>query len=156
MPAHRMRHPKGDWVPARFTGRDSAWIMVALVYQALVRGLDYVTGEEPTKYTSALEQATPVPFVGALLILGGLTLAVGVVTRRHLVVWIGHGGLAILYLSMSFAFYYAAAQHGLDGIRSGAQLTVVTLIHIIAWARMSPNPEPPPRRVAPAVPAGRS
>lgn len=87
----------GSWQPARLRRPDHQLILAWLVCSACVRGFDYLTGDDVWGARDFMLAAAPEWVWGSAFVLGGAILAAGLVRRRHLLVWLGHGWLTIAY-----------------------------------------------------------
>lgn len=124
------RARKGSWQPSRLRWIDHALIMVVLIVIANVRGLDYLLGQDTWGAKDFMLAAAPAWVWGGVGFLAGASiLAYGVATRRHLIVFIGHGWLGSAYACNSLALALA------PGPKLGFLLVAagLALIALTAW-----------------------
>ena len=137
------RLQRGSWVPARLTSSDQWLVLLALVILPLVRALDYSTGSD-SGYSGSLavvEAFAPIWMWSIPFYLGAMILAYGIVSRRHLVVYLGHSVLAVTYSSLFVGIMASVVTTPwLDGVRSASILTLPTLLHWLIWWRTGPAP----------------
>lgn len=87
-----------SWQPSRMRWTDHTAIMVALIVVAYVRGFDYLIGEDQWAAKDFMIAAAPEWVWGGVGFVAGATiLSFGVTTKRHLLVYIGHGWLMAAY-----------------------------------------------------------
>ncbi|MFW6776059.1 hypothetical protein ACOACO_17380 [Nocardioides sp. CPCC 205120] len=147
------------WQVARLTRIDVVrltWLLFAL---ALVRGFDYVTGDDarlaqpppeplgtvlgysPRSALVGVEAAFPLWIWGALILLAVSLLAVGLLGRWHRYVWLGHVVLSAAYTGLAIGLAYGYFERPwLDGIRSASGLVLPACLHTLLWWRMGPKP----------------
>lgn len=96
-----------SWQPARLRRPDYQLILAMLVCAAYVRGFDYLAGRDRWAARDFMLAAAPEWVWGGGFVIGAVILTSGLVRRRHLLVWLGHGWLAIAYgvnaLALAFA-----------------------------------------------------
>lgn len=128
------------WRPAVFVGTDStigAWI---LVFIAAVRGADYLrTGDATSPTLDLVEQTFPLLIWGLAFIIGGAVLAAGLLSRRHFIVWSGHGILFVAYLALSLGLMLPLLPFD-PGIRTGSDMVYLAFAHFIFLLRTGPRP----------------
>ena len=137
----------GSWQPARLMRADHVLIMGWLVITAYVRGYDYLVGNDTWGAKDFMLAAAPEWVWGWGFLIGAAILAGGILRRRHLLVWLGHGWLCIAYginaLAQAFAsgggLYVLAFLAGMGAIalaalrRSGWTAVGVALVFIPVW-----------------------
>ena len=134
---------RGSWQPARMRRGDHVTMMVALVLVALIRGLDYTFGNDTWPAKDFMLEAAPAEVWGACgFLAGALVLTVGFIRKRHILVYIGHGWLAIAYGLNALALFLVAAPNApfFDGVRGAGAAAFVALVHIIAALRTGVAP----------------
>lgn len=96
-----------SWQPARLRRPDYQLIFAWLVCAAYLRGFDYLTGSDQWAARDFMLAFAPEWFWGAGFLAGAVILSAGLAFRIHLLVWLGHGWLAIAYgvnaLALAFA-----------------------------------------------------
>lgn len=101
------RFHANSWQPARLRRPDYELIHVGLVCAAYLRGFDYLVGRDRWAARDFMLAAAPQWVWGGGFLIGAVILTSGLVRRRHLLVWLGHGWLAIAYgvnaLALAFA-----------------------------------------------------
>lgn len=126
----------GSWRPGQLGIRDSVTMTVVLILIAAVRGFDYVTpAVAHTAGVSAIEDALPLHVWGIAFLAPSLVLTVGASARVHRLVWLGHGGLAIIYCALAVGLGGEYLTHPWGaGIRSATGMAVPVYLHMtIAW-----------------------
>lgn len=128
------------WRPAVFVGTDStigAWI---LVFIAAVRGADYLrTGDATSPTLDLVESTFPLLIWGLSFIIGAAVLAAGLLSRRHFVVWAGHGILWLTYAALAFGLIVPLLPFE-PSIRTGTDMLYLTFAHFIFLLRTGPRP----------------
>lgn len=140
--------PRGNWTPAHLTRRDCTVLIASVCIIALVRALDYMVGMDasprpsgPPPATVVLSEDVPLAFWGAAIAAGVLLLAVGAFVRRHSMVYLGHGLLMCVYLSLFVGTLIPLlGQQYLDGVRGAGALLGPVVIHFLFWLRTGPRP----------------
>lgn len=97
---HRLpyRTRSNSWQPARLRAVDHAVIMAGLIIIAFVRGFDYLIGNDNWGAKDFMIAAAPEWVWGGIgFVLGATILTLGVTTKRHLLVYVGHGWLMAAY-----------------------------------------------------------
>ena len=137
-----MMQRKNNWQQARLTTLDYSLILYGLFTVPLVRGFDYITGNDSNAKTlSAVERFLSLNVWGAIFIIGALTLAYGVIMRWHRIVYIGHAILAPAYTVLMVGIFISCLPHPwLDGVRSSAVLYFPTILHWVFLLRTGPEP----------------
>lgn len=129
---------------------------------AIIRGLDYVTGndsrlsrailnpagpelEAPRSALVGVETAAPLWIWGVLLLVPAYVVLVCVTVRRipgrHTLIWCGHVALSAVYLGLTVGLGVGYIDRPwLDGIRSASGLLVPTGVHALLWWRMGWRP----------------
>lgn len=102
------RFHAGSWQPARLRRPDHQLILVWLTCAAYVRGFDYLTGDDTWGARDFMLAAAPEWVWGGGFVIGAAILAGGLIRRRHLLVWLGHGWLAIAYGVNAAALAFAS------------------------------------------------
>ncbi|GAA0189828.1 hypothetical protein GCM10008944_01700 [Cytobacillus oceanisediminis] len=138
------------WAPARLLSTDVAVMAVGLGSLAMIRGLDYSTGNDamvraPLPGTEpalvGIEAAFPLWIWGAAILTGSTTLLGGVLLRRHFPIWLGHVILCAIYAALCVGLTVGYLDRPwLDGIRSGTGLALPALMHYLLWWRMGARP----------------
>lgn len=134
---------RGSWRPARFRRCDHIVLMVALILVALIRGLDYSFGDDIWAAKDFMLEVAPAEVWGVCgFLAGALVLTIGVIRQRHLLVYIGHGWLAIAYSLNALALFLVATPNPpfFDGIRGAGATAFVALVHIISALRTGTAP----------------
>lgn len=146
----------GSWQPARLRRHDHQLILVWLAVTALIRGLDYLTGADVWGARDFMLAAAPEWVWGSGFVAGAAILTVGVTTRRHLLVYVGHGWLASAYLVNAAALALSTSPWAFNGIRGAGATGLVAIVHAIYAARTGARPLRVDRgtRVAEAVVRG--
>lgn len=104
-PPYRFR--AGSWQQARLRGWDHVIVLTLLIAAGIVRGLDYMTGNDVYSSRDFMLSAAPAWVWGWAFVLGSSILLWGSTTRRHLYVWMGHGWLFIAYAVNAVATAWA-------------------------------------------------
>lgn len=138
----------GSWRQAQLLTVDIGLIIYASVFIALARGYDYGTGREmgvngmrPSPALSLVERTAPLWLWSAAFLAGGFILLVGVATRTHLVVWLGHIWLFWAYAILMVGILVPTlTMPWFDGIRSATVLLLPALIHYVLSIRTGPKP----------------
>lgn len=151
------RLTSGSWVPARLTGPDMLLVLYAMILTPSLRAYDYAyESSETASALSAVERFAPlwawsIPFgIGALLLL------LGVLSRRHLVVYIGHSVLACTYTVLMVGIFAGVVGHPwLDGLRGASALLLPVALHWLCWWRTGPAPVKP-SKLEPVETTGRA
>lgn len=127
-----------SWQPARLRWFDHAMMMVALIVIAFNRGFDYAIGDDTWSAKDFMLSLAPDWVWGYVgFVLGALILSFGVTTRRHLLVFIGHGWLGAAYGVNALALAMA------PGPETGWSLAIIVpaavtvlliavLVHVVA------------------------
>ena len=135
-------------------------VLVALVTVAVFRGIDYVLGATLWDDGTLMGEMAPRWVWGVGFLVAGVTLALGAVQRRHLVVYVGHGLLALIYALNGSAVYLTSGIGTVEGVRPGAALMFIALINAIAALRTgarplsAPGPHYPQQMPFPVAPDG--
>lgn len=118
-------------------------MMVALVAVAVIRGMDYTFGDDTWAAKDFMLAVAPAEVWGLCgFLAGALVLAVGFVRKHHLLVYIGHGWLAIAYSLNALALFLVAIPNFpfFDGVRGAGATAFVALVHIISALRTGSTP----------------
>lgn len=116
-------------------------VLYALIVMPVVRALDYSTGEDNGGSLTAVEAFAPIWAWSIPFYIGAAILILGVRTRRHLVVYVGHSILAVTYSTLAVGIFASCiTQPWLDGIRGASVLILPTLLHWQNWWRTGPAP----------------
>ena len=137
------RLKKNSWQPARLRRGDHLLFSIVLVVIAYLRGLDYAFGEDTWMAKDFMVAAAPAEVWGFLGFLSGaVVLTYGMLTRRHIFVYIGHGWLALAYGLNALAHLLVVVQDPpyFDGIRGMGATALVALIHALGALRTGPAP----------------
>lgn len=133
----------GSWEPGRFHLSDALIIKVTLIAMALWRGIDYFTPQVagPTPVSESMASAFPLEVWAVFVIVSGLILAFGLVTRMHFAVWLGHGLLAAFYATLFVSLLVVYVQRPLwDGIRSSTVILAPLVLHTLLSIRTGWRP----------------
>lgn len=88
-----------------------------------------------------VENTMPLHAWSIFFITFGLLTLVGLIIRRHFLVWLGHSVLALLHGSLAIGIFIQVAQIPYwDGIRVGSVLMLPTTFHLVMATRMGPRP----------------
>ena len=81
---------KPEWRPG-FPASTGRFMVAVLAVESIVRGLDYVTGDDraTTVFSSTVEKALPLVFWGAAYIAAGLVVIVGMSVKRYRLIMVG-------------------------------------------------------------------
>jgi len=135
------RIKRNSWQPARLKRGDYRVLMVALVFIAYVRGLDYLIGDDVWNSRDFMLQAAPEWVWGGIgFVLGATILLLGTLTRRHLLVYVGHGWLGMAYFLNALAAILASQPWFFDGVRGGGAVGFVALLHFLQMWRTGAAP----------------
>lgn len=133
-----------SWQPARLTKLDHTLVLWALIALPMVRAFDYSTGKNFSRSLVAVEAFAPLWAWAIAFWTGALVLIAGVVTKRHLVVYLGHSILAVTYSALMVGITISAFHNPwFDGIRGGSVLLLPAALHWLIWWRMGPAPLKP-------------
>lgn len=85
MPAREL-----DWRPG-FPASTGSFMIAVLAVESIVRGLDYVTGDDraTTVFASTVEKALPLTVWGVAYIAAGLLVIAGMFAKRHRLIMVG-------------------------------------------------------------------
>lgn len=101
----RRRWRQGVW-----TARDQAILLAVLLWQAIVRGVDYVKGTGPQSVDYLLlEAAFSQQALGFAFIIPAVMITVGMAWRFHGLVWAGHSLLMVTYFTISLSLLWTSA-----------------------------------------------
>lgn len=122
------RLKSGSWQPSRLRWIDHALMVAVLIVIANIRGLDFLLGEDTWGAKDFMLAAAPAWVWGGVGFLAGASiLAYGVLSKRHLAVFVGHGWLASAYAVNSLALALAPGpKWGVAPIVAGVALVVAT------------------------------
>lgn len=142
------RLTRGSWRQAQLLTMDITLIIYATIFMALARGYDYGTGREmgvngmrPSPALSLVERTAPLWLWSSAFLVGGVILLWGVLSRTHLVVWLGHAWLAWTYAILCVGIFIPTlGAPWVDGVRSAATLVLPALIHYQLSIRTGPKP----------------
>lgn len=136
---YRMR--SGSWQPARLKRVDYQVILVMLVVIAYVRGFDYLLGNDRWTAKDFMLAAAPEWVWGGVgFVAGAVILAAGLVRRRHLLVYVGHGWLGTAYTVNSLALALGSNLPWLDGVRGAGSVGLVAVVHWVYCLRTGSSP----------------
>lgn len=149
-PMSRTRRWLPRWSPARLLVLDVVFITAILATTAGVRAWDYLTGEDASARSSVpgkpsvligIEAAFPLMWWGLAIGVGVVLVSIGILTRSHLPVWIGHVILSALYTGLAVGLIGGYLDRpSFDGIRNGVGLLLPAALHALLWIRMGPQP----------------
>lgn len=138
------RFKADSWRPARMKRADHVFILVTLIVIAYIHGIDYTFGNDTYAARDYMIAAAPEWVWGGVGFLTGATILLyGVLTRRHLFVWLGHGWLGISYGITALAQVLSTSPWYFDGIRGGGSLFLVMALNLIQMIRTGPAPLKP-------------
>lgn len=127
---------KGKWQMGNFDPRILLLIKLLIATEAILRGIDYVTGDSPetTSSLTAIEKAMPLEWWGILCLIAGGGLIVGML-GRWFTLMIGScmvGGATYVTLSVGLAM--KAYERSGDGFRTPVMFAVFGIIWFcMAW-----------------------
>ena len=123
------RLKSGSWQPSRLRWIDHAVLMVGLISIAYIRGFDYLIGNDSWGAKDFMIAAAPEWVWGGIGFVAGATiLGFGVTTKRHLVVYVGHGWLFAAYALNALALVLAS---GPEAVVLIFLLTVLLLLSAV-------------------------
>lgn len=130
-----MRFPieRGNWVP--LIPPKFRWPILALwTLEPVARGLDYVTGDQPSTSSSLsfVEQAMPLQMWGVLFLLGGVMCIGGFVMRWPRITVLGLHTAGTTYAAIGIGLAAAAIDRGGDGFRTPVMFAVFALTFWLA------------------------
>ncbi|MGP6175450.1 hypothetical protein [Corynebacterium sp. A21] len=106
--------------------------MWAFCIEALIRGIDYFTGDrtDVTQSLTVVEAALPIQAWGALLITGSVTFLFGIVRRRHGPIITGSVLLMAVYGALAAGMAIAMVGRGWpwDGYRTPLMFVVIAIL----------------------------
>lgn len=138
---YRLR--KGSWQPARLRKVDHTVLNIWLIAVGWIRGIDYASGDDKFGARNFMFSAAPGWVWGYFgFILGSAILTYGALSKRHLVICVGHYWVGVAYAVNSLALILAATSEvpTLDGIRGAGAVSFVACVHFIAALRMGFQP----------------
>lgn len=118
------------------TRRDLSLVIAWITASPLLRGLDYIL---PPTTVGILERSAPLELWAGLLWAASALLIYGAWTRRHLLVWLGHGMHGILYAVLALSVIIDSSLK-LDGWRGAGPVGLISLLHWIFCIRTGPRP----------------
>lgn len=129
-----------------YVARTLSWFTAL---NALVTGYDYMnTPADTTRSLTVVEELASLHTWGAWYVAGGVILTLGLVMRRHFVVWSGHFLLAALYVGFTIATFQAVwdTMHSPQAKQLGSiwravtASLVITVLHIALCYIRGPIP----------------
>ncbi len=142
-------HRRQTWRPAELDGVDLWVLLFGLLTVATVRGADYATTPSPVRTqpgpplpaTSVIEAAFPLWIWGIAMFAGAAVLLVGITSRAHLAVFIGHGWLFMIYGALAIGVVASlGSRDSWNGYRSAGDLAFISAMHFVVALRTGPAP----------------
>lgn len=132
----------GSWEPGRFHLSDALLLKGTLAFMAFWRGFDYVTPPPRlTQVTETMMLAFPLTVWGVAFIALSAVLGIGLLTRTHFLVWLGHGLLAAAYVAVFVSLLSVYLQREmLEGIRSATVILAPLVLHTVLSFRTGWRP----------------
>lgn len=129
------------WRPAAFTAIDvviTSWVLSII---AGIRGVDYLRSRDiPLGPSLALvERSFPIVLWGSWFCAGAGILMMGLITRRHFIVWAGYATLFVGYTLLAVGLVVPFLPADI-GARTGAQTLYVGLVHFLLMIRTGAVP----------------
>lgn len=150
---HRRLARHGDWQPAHLTRSDNTIIIATMCLLALSRAYDYGIGDDNRpaplingKPATVVSIASTFPlWVWAVALLSSVvSLCLGALFRKHVVVWLAHALSWIVYLGLFVATMAPILDRPYwDGLRGATPLLGPVVIHFLFWVRTGRHPLPP-------------
>lgn len=139
------RLTSGSWVPARLTGADMMLVLYAMIATPSLRAYDYVYEDGNTSSAlTAVESFAPLWAWSIPFGIGAMALLYGVLSRRHLMVYLGHSVLGCTYTVLGVGIFVGVLGHPwLDGLRGSSTLLLPVVLHWLCWWRTGPAPVRP-------------
>lgn len=133
----------GSWRPARLRKIDHIVLTLWLIAAGWVRAGDYTFGDDAFSARNFMYAAAPSWVWGVIGFgMGVAILTFGVVTKRHLLVFIGHAWVGVAYMLNALALVIATSNElpALDGIRGAGAVSFVGMVHVLGALRMGVAP----------------
>ncbi|QNQ90706.1 hypothetical protein GP475_08695 [Corynebacterium poyangense] len=104
---------RGDWRPG-LPAPVSRLVIWLLALEILDRGVDYALGDPPgvTNSLTIVEEAMPLPAWGALCLIAGITVIVGILTKQHVGIVLGSLWAAGIYAALSWGLFLKFLERG--------------------------------------------
>lgn len=122
---------KGEWTPGLQSDL-SVISMCALALEALIRGVDYITGDgdNVTQSLTVVEQTMPLQIWGIMLLTGGMTFLAGIMLRRFGLVILGSVLSMAIYSALTVGLFLRMVERGWpwDGYRTPLMFAVIALL----------------------------
>lgn len=146
-----MTHPKAPqrWRPAKLGPADTTVLSLIVGMVTLIRGYDYLTGDDVWRRAAGeappalvgVEGAFPLWVWGIVFTVSSLVLFVGMAKRWHFWVFLGHAVLGLFYAGLLvglMAGYLSVPNF--DGIRGAAGTAMKSAYCLIIASRMGSRP----------------
>lgn len=140
----------GDWTPAHLTKRDISIVVATMLFTMGVRAFDYIVGNDDKPAPLINGRPPTVAYVteafelktwGWMVVACMALLIVGAAARRHVLVYLGHGFAAVVYIVLFLGTLVPVLERDhLDGIRGASPLFAMTVLHLLFWLRTGPRP----------------
>lgn len=148
------RLSRGSYMQPAFEKSDVRLIIYMAIVQVLGRMYDYLTpnnstpGKERLSTLELAENVYPLPLWGGFIAIGVAFLLVGLIQRRHVVVWLGHATLTAVYVMLFIALFVPTVIFTpFDNWRTFTTLLLPMLIQILLLMRTGPKPVRPKHAV---------
>lgn len=126
----------GTWRPAALTRGDLIRIIWWISLMPVARGLDYIL---PPTRVGAVEEVMPLWVWTSVLWFGSGSAIFGMLSRRHLLVWLGHGVLAVIYVGVTLSVIIDSFANQ-DGFRGIGPIAFLAFLHATFTLRTGARP----------------
>ena len=145
------RLQRGSYMQPAFEKKDIRFLIYATLLQVSGRIYDYMTppspGAEVATPQTSLEMAEmvyPLRVWGSFFALGAAFLIIGLIQKRHLIVWLGHATLTATYVVLFIALFISTIVYTpLDNYRVFTVLIVPLTLQNLLMMRTGPKPVNP-------------
>lgn len=135
-----------SWQPASFKFWDVTLLITVCVAQILVRALDYMISDTNPDPYRLVEEAFPIKLWAIFLVISAAVLILGWLVKSHIIVFVGHGLLAMFYTALFLGILLPAITelsfNGMRGMRSATTLMLPTVFNALLCLRTGPVPLP--------------
>lgn len=135
-----------SWQPASLKSWDITLLITVCVAQILVRALDYMISDTNPDPYRLVEEAFPIKLWGIFLVISAAVLILGWLVKSHIIVFVGHGLLAMFYTALFLGILLPAITelsfNGMRGMRSATTLMLPTVFNALLCLRTGPVPLP--------------